>query len=192
MDDINTNGIGLFGYIILFVIIVWVFGGAFGGGFGGFGGRGFANGFATGVGVEGYGMGFEDYKAICEAQKANISQTATTQYMIEQQANLTRDAINAQAAALATKIDFYEYQNLRDALSQKDRELIELKNQMFTKDQLAPIAAQIASIQCNMLTKPNVTGVGVCCPNSAILNGLGVTNLNNANNSCACAGGQII
>ena len=33
MDE--TKGIGLFGYIILFVIIVWVFGGAFGGnGFG--------------------------------------------------------------------------------------------------------------------------------------------------------------
>lgn len=192
-DEMYTgNGIGLFGYIILFVIIVWVFGGAFGGcGFGGGWGnyRGFANGFATGVGVDGYALGFEDYKAICEGQKANITQTATTQYLIEQQAASTRDVVNAQANMLATKIDFYEYQGLRDKLSERDREVMELKNQIFVKDQLAPITTQLSSIQCNMLRRPDITGIGVSCPSAAILNGLGIDGLSKCN---SCNNGQLI
>lgn len=175
----------LFAYIIAFVIIVWVISAITGNcGFGGFG-FGFGN-RAYGVGVDGYNLGFEDYKAICEGQKANIVQTATTQYQIEQQAALTREVVTAQSNALATKIDFYEYQNLRDTVAQKDREIMELKNQMFTKDQLAPLAAQLNSIQCTMLTKPNISGIGVACPNAAILNGLGVNSLNNSSCGCGC------
>ena len=178
----SHSGIGLFGYIILFVIIVWVFGGAFnGGGFGPWNNRG---NFA-GVGVDGYGLGFEDYKAICEGQKANIAQTATTQYLIEQQANATQNVVKAQTDMLATKIDFYEYQGLRDKVAERDMIISELKNQLFTKDQLAPITAQLSSIQCNMLRRPDVTGVGVACPSAAILNGLGVNSVNNCGSCCS-------
>ena len=178
----SHSGIGLFGYIILFVIIVWVFGGAFnGGGFGPWNNRG---NFA-GVGVDGYGLGFEDYKAICEGQKAHIAQTATTQYLIEQQANATQNVVKAQTDMLATKIDFYEYQGLRDKVAERDMIISELKNQLFTKDQLAPITAQLSSIQCNMLRRPDVTGVGVACPSAAILNGLGVNSVNNCGSCCS-------
>ena len=58
---------------------------------------------------------------------------------------------------------------------------MELKNQLFVKGQLAPITAQLNNIQCNMLVRPNVTGVGVACPSAAILNGLGINSLNNSN-----------
>ena len=176
MDE--TKGIGLFGYIILFVIIVWVFGGAFGG-------NGFGWGNRCGVGPEcGYGgLGFQNYKAICDAEKANITQTATTQFLIEQQSAQNRELIQAQTNAINTKIDYYGYQNERDKNAELSRENMELRNQLFVKDQLSPITATLASIQCNMLTKPNITGVGVACPNSAILNGLGVTSLNNG---CGC------
>ena len=185
-EDMNTSGIGLFGYIILFVIIVWVFGGAFGGnGFGPWGNRGV--GVGPGWGLD--GIGFEDYKAICEAQKANIQQTATTQYLIEQQAAATQNVVKAQADALATKIDFYEYQGLRDKVAERDLVIAELKNKLFTKDQLAPITAQLSSIQCNMLRRPDVTGVGVACPSAAILNGLGVNSLNQYN---PCSNGTLI
>lgn len=181
----ETKGMSLFGYIIAFVIIVWVISAITGNcGFGGFGFGNRGCGFANGFGFDGFG--FEDYKAICQSEKANIVNTATTQYLIEQQAARTREVVTAESNALATKIDFYEYQNLRDTVAQKDREIMELKNQMFTKDQLAPITAQLASIQCNMLTKPNITGVGVACPNAAILNGLGVNSLNNG---CGCGCG---
>lgn len=183
MNMEDSHGIGLFGYIILFVIIVWVFG-AFTGGFNGFGGFGNRN-FA--YGPHPVDMGFEDYKAICNAEKASITQTATTQYLIEQQSALTRETVNAQANALATKIDFYEYQGLRDKLAESQRQNIELKNQLFIKDQLAPLTAQVASIQCNMLKRPDITGVGAVCPNAAVINGLGINSLNNGCGSCCGA-----
>ena len=179
----EINGIGLFGYIILFVIIVWVFGGAFGGGCGN--GWGFRGNNCGGTDA----LAFEDYKAICEAQKANIQQTATTQYLIEQQSAATQNVVKAQADALATKIDFYEYQGLRDKVAERDLVIAELKNKLFTKDQLAPITAQLSSIQCNMLRRPDVTGVGVACPSAAILNGLGVNSLNQCN---PCSNGTLI
>ena len=60
MDD--TKGMGLFGYIILFVIIVWVFGAFNGNGFGlgGWGNRAVAHGFDYSP----VNYGFEDYKQI--------------------------------------------------------------------------------------------------------------------------------
>lgn len=173
----SHSGIGLFGYIILFVIIVWVFGGAFGGGCGGFGGFGRNN-----AGCDGYG--FENYKATCDAEKAEIINTARTQFLIEQQGGVNRELITAQTNAINTKIDFYGYQAERDKNAQLSREVMELKNQLFVKDQLAPINATLASIQCNMLRRPDVTGVGVACPSAAILNGLGVNSLSQCNSGC--------
>lgn len=180
----SHSGIGLFGYIILFVIIVWVFGGAFGGGCG--------NGFGWNRGCAGHPdpMGLADYAAILEGQKANITQTATTQFLIEQQSAANRELIAAQTNAINAKIDYYGYQNERDKNAQLSRENMELRNQLFVKDQLAPLTAQVASIQCNMLRRPDVTGVGVACPSAAILNGLGVTSLNN--NGCKCNCGTLI
>lgn len=167
MDE-HTSGIGLFGYIILFVIIVWVFGCMFNGG-GGFGFGGCGNRNAIG--------GYETLKEVFEAQKANITQTATTQYMIEQQANTTREY-------LGTKIDFYEYQNLRDALRERDNKILQLENRVYNDAQFNSLSNQISSIRCSMLTKPEISGVGVACPSAAILNGLGVNSLNNCNKSC--------
>lgn len=170
MDE-HTQGIGLFGYIILFVIIVWVFGSMFGG-----------NGFGFSNRHNAYDMGFEDFKAICEAEKANITQTATTQYMIQAQGNETR-------SYLGTKIDFYEYQNLRDKLNERDMVIAELKNKLFVKEELTPITTTLSNIQCNMLRRPDVTGIGVACPSAAILNGLGVNSINNCNN---CSSGVVL
>jgi hypothetical protein len=167
MDD-HTSGIGLFGYIILFVIIVWVFGCMFNGG-GGFGFGGCGNRNAWG--------GYETLKEVFEGQKANIAQTATTQYLIEQQANATRDY-------LGTKIDFYEYQKLRDALREKDNKILQLENRVYNDAQFNSLSNQISSIRCNMLTKPEISGVGVACPSAAILNGLGVNSISNCNKSC--------
>ena len=171
MDE--TKGIGLFGYIILFVIIVWVFGGAFGG-----------NGFGWGNRACGAECGnYSTLKEVFEGQKANIAQTATTQFLIEQQSAANRELIAAQTNAINTKIDYYGYQNERDKNAELSRENMELRNQLFMKDQLAPITAQLATIQCNMLRRPDVTGIGVACPSAAILNGLGVNSLSSG---CGC------
>lgn len=184
MDE--TKGIGLFGYIILFVIIVWVFGGAFGGN--GFGwGRGFGGAYpCEGLGTNNFG--FQNYKATCDAEKSEIINTARTQFLIEQQSANNRELIQAQTNAINTKIDYYGYQNERDKNADLQRENMELRNQLFVKDQLAPITAQLASIQCNMLRRPEITGIGAVCPNAGIINGLGLNSLNN----CGCGCGTVI
>ena len=40
------------------------------------------------------------------------------------------------------------------------------------------VEAQLASISCRMLPKPDVTGIGAVCPNAGIINGLGINSLN--------------
>lgn len=40
--------------------------------------------------------------------------------------------------------------------------------------QMAVMEKQIANISCNMLTKPQITGVGAVCPNAGVINGLGI------------------
>jgi hypothetical protein len=183
-EDMSTHGIGLFGYIILFVIIVWVFGGAFGGA-----GFGFNRGFGYGPGLNAPdGFGFQNYKATCDAEKAEIINTARTQYLIEQKSAENNAVTTAQANMLATKIDYYKQQDLRDKISERDRVIAQLQNEIFVKDQLAPVTAQLADIRCNMLVRPNVTGVGVACPSAAILNGLGVNSLSN----CNCNYGNLV
>lgn len=180
-DDFSTGGMNLFGYIIAFVIIVWVISAITGGA-----------GFGLGFGNRGYCNPCEDYqtlKEIFESQKADISQTATTQFLIEQQSAMNRELIAAQTNAINTKIDFYGYQNERDKNADLARENAELRNQLFVKDQLAPVNEQLAAIRCNMLRRPDVTGIGVACPSAAILNGLGVNHLNQCGN---CNNGTLL
>ena len=55
----------------------------------------------------------------CQVEKQQIIDTARTQYMIENTAKQTQEQAMALANALGTKIDFYEYQNLRDQLAQE-------------------------------------------------------------------------
>lgn len=193
MDD-KTYSMGGIGFLaILFILIIgFVMNRGWGNGFGGWG-NGFpmwGNGFGfNSVGVPGYGLGFEDYKAICNSEKQNIIDSARTQYLIEQQGSETRAVATANANTTNTKIDYYAYQDLRDRLSEEQRKVLTLENQLFVKDQLAPLTAQLNSIQCNMLRRPDITGIGAVCPNAGIINGLGVNSLaglNGCGYGCGC------
>lgn len=186
MDE-KTYSMGGIGFLAILFILIFALVGR--GGFGGWGNNlGGWSGFPTwgfgGVGVPGYGLGFEDYKAICASEKQEIINSARTQYLVEQQSAATQAVVNATANATQTKIDFYAYQDLRDRLNESERKVMALENQMFVKEQLAPVNAQLASIQCHMLKRPDVTGIGAVCPNSAIINGLGINSLN----GCGCNG----
>lgn len=183
-EGYSWGGIGFLALFFLIVVAFWnrgCNGWGFGNNCGGF--------FGDGIGFGASSYGFQNYRATCDAEKREIINTATTQYQVEQQAAATRELVQATANATQTKIDFYEYQGLRDAVAERDRQIMELKNMLFVKDQLAPINAQLASISCNMLRRPDVTGVGVCCPNAAILNGLGVNSLNTCG---SCNGGNVL
>lgn len=207
MDEMNTphyaygNGIGLFGYIILFVIIVWVFGAAFGGGgcggFGGFGGWGNRGncgaGISNGLFADG-ALTFEVFKNACDNEKADITRTATTQYLVDQKASETQAVVTAQSRMLAEKIDFYQYQELRDKITERDQKIMQLESRVYNDAKFNELSGQIAGIRCNMLTRPEISGVGVACPNSAILNGLGINSLANYRscNGCSNNNGIII
>lgn len=156
MDKENMSWGGV-GFLALFFLILIAFWGRGGNAFGNWGN------VPYGVGVAGYGLGFEDYKAICESQKQGIIDSAQTRYLTEQTAAATQAVVNATANATQTKIDFYAYQDLRDQLAETQRALMEANNKLFVKDQLAPINATLASIQCNMLQRPPVYGLGTSC-----------------------------
>ena len=51
---------------------------------------------------------------------------------------------------------------------------------------------QISTISCNMLKKPDVTGIGAVCPNAGIINGLGIESsaqvARGYNYGCGCNG----
>lgn len=192
MDEKSYGWGGGIGFLAILFILIFAFrGNGWGNGLGGFGGFGgfpmWGNGWGFGgVGVPGYGLGFEDYKAICNSEKQEIINSARTQYLVEQQSAATQAVVNSTANATQSKIDFYAYQDLRDRLSEEQRKVLTLENQLFVKDQLAPVNAQLASIQCHMLKRPDVTGIGAVCPNSAIINGLGINSLNGY--GCGCNG----
>lgn len=183
MDE-KTYSMGGIGFLaILFILIFALVGrGGLGGWCNNFGGwSGFPMWGFGGVGVPGYGLGFEDYKAICASEKQEIINSARTQYLVEQQSAATQAVVNATANATQTKIDFYAYQDLRDRLNESERKVMALENQLFVKEQIAPLTAQVADIRCNMLTKPVVSGLGTSC-NPII------TPVVNGFNGCSCNG----
>lgn len=103
------------GFIILIFLFFMIFGGWGNGGL--FGGRG---GECAGCGVV----------SNCQVEKQQIIDTARTQYMIENTAKQTQEQAMALANALGTKIDFYEYQNLRDQLAQEKSMILDFIQQL--------------------------------------------------------------
>lgn len=174
----ETKGMNLFAYIIAFVIIVWVISAITGGcGFGNFGfNRGGCGGNYGGDNL------FENYKATVDAKISEIINTATTQNLVNVRSSENQAVTVAQANMLATKIDFYEYQNLRDKLSESQRENMMLRNQIYSDAKFGALENQISRIDCQMLKQPRLSGVAVACPSNAILN----------NNSCGCCNGSIV
>lgn len=187
MDDksYSWGGIGFLALFFLILISFWNRGNC-GGNFGWGNNCGGNFGWGEVAGPAGYG--FQNYRATCDAEKTEIINTARTQYLVEQQAAATQAVVNATANATQAKVDFYAYQDMRDQLAETQRALMEANNKLFVKDQLAPITAQLSSIQCQMLKRPDVTGIGAVCPNAAIINGLGVNSLN----GCGCNGCGIV
>jgi hypothetical protein len=170
----TKSGISPTGLVILLVLLFLFMrqGGLFGNGFG-WGGNGY--------GFPGFGwgnlagdFGFQNYRATCDAEKTEMMNFSDIQHQIATTSAATQASIYADGNATRNLITQQEIQGLRDRLDDAHRENLVLSNQLFVKDQLAPITAQLNSIQNNMLVRPNVTGVGAVCPNAGIINGLGI------------------
>lgn len=178
MED-TKSGVSPTGLVILLVLLFLFMrqGGLFGNGFG------WGNGFPVFGDGNGYPQfGFQNYCKTCESEKTELRNFADTQHQIAVTSAATQSAIYADGEATRNLITQQEIQGLRERLDDAHRENLVLTNQLFVKEQLAPITAQLNSIQSNMLMRPNVTGVGAVCPNAGIINGLGI------NGGCSLGG----
>lgn len=184
----SKSGISPTGLVILLVLLFLFMrqGGLFGNGFGWGNGVGFGPGFGWGN-IAG-DFGFQNYRATCDAEKTEMMNFSDIQHQIATTSAATQASIYADGNATRNLITQQEIQSLRDRLDDAHRENLVLSNQLFVKDQLAPITSQLTSIQNNMLVRPNVTGVGAVCPNAGIINGLGIGSLG----GCGCGNSTVI
>lgn len=187
MEDTSytKSGMSWASIILGFIVLVLVFGALFGGrGFGGWGnnwGAGYVNGLEGGCART----------SNCEVERRGLITAAETNYRIIDQAQATRDVVAATAATTQTKIDFYAYQDLRDKLAEQQRQNMMLQNQIYSDAKFNALAASIADIKCNMLRRPDVTGIGAVCPNAGVLNGLGINNLSGFGGCGSCGNGFV-
>jgi hypothetical protein len=155
------------GFIILIFLFFMIFGGWGNGGL--FGGRG---GECAGCGVV----------SNCQVEKQQIIDTARTQYMIENTAKQTQEQAMALANALGTKIDFYEYQNLRDQLAQERTKNVVLENRVYSdakfnalerqnEAMFGVLKSEIADLSCNVPKRPPYYAQGFVTCGSPIPNG---------------------
>nr|DAP76208.1 MAG TPA: hypothetical protein [Caudoviricetes sp.] len=162
MEDRST---GMSWIAVLFVIIVIfaIFGGNFGGGWGWNRGN---NPYPPQEGC--------NRVSNCEIERQEIADTARTQYLIEQQSNDTRMAINASTDAITSQASRIYEQRLQETIFDLKMENQSLKNGIFTKEQTDALAAKISDCCCGfnrrldaiegrMLTKPNLYGVASTC-----------------------------
>lgn len=166
MDEKGYSGFNTWGIAIFLIILFAAFLGR--------GSCGGNNGVAAAMPMPMYCNG-----GFGQAEKQEIIDSARTQFLIENTARQTQEQTMAGFAALGTKIDFYEYQNLRDQLAQERTKNVVLENRVYSDAKFSVVEAQLASIACKMMPKPDVTGVGCVSPNAGIINGLGITSLNN-------------
>ena len=159
MEERST---GMSWIAVLFVIIVIfaIFGGGFGGGWG----------WNRGGNPYPVPEGGCNRVSNCEVERQGIIDTARTQYLIEQQSNDTRMAINASTDAITSQASRIYEQHLQEAIFDLKMENQNLKNGIFTKEQTDALAAKISDCCCGfnrrldaiegrMLTKPALYGV---------------------------------
>lgn len=151
MND-TMSGMGWFP-ILFVIIVIWAI---FGGGFG------FGNQNRGWNGECGCGR-----VSNCEVERQGIIDSARTQYMVESTAHNTQEY-------LGTKIDFYEFQNLRDQLAQERNKNMVLENRIYSDGMFNGLSKQIGDCCCEfnrrldgiegrMLTKPALSGVAATC-----------------------------
>lgn len=136
MEDRST---GMSWIAVLFVIIVIfaIFGGNFGGGWGWNRGN---NPYPPQEGC--------NRVSNCEIERQEIADTARTQYLIEQQSNDTRMAINASTEAITSQASRIYEQRLQETIFDLKMENQNLKNGIFTKEQTDALAAKISDCCC--------------------------------------------
>lgn len=149
--ETSTMGVGGFAFIALFLLILFALfnqNGLWGHG------RAYA---ADSCGVSGCDI----KQSIWNNEKQGIIDSARTNYNVEAQADATREY-------LGNKIDFYEYQNLRDRANAAEQRNMFLEGQINDIQRYNLLQNQIAELSCSVLKAPKVYGVGTVCNGSLV------------------------
>lgn len=188
----TNSGIGWWGVVIVLFLLFSLFGNrGWGNGLGGGNcGCGCGNGLPFGAypfgGIGFADFGFQNYKATCDAEKAEIINTARTQFLQEQGTAATQVAIKADGDATRAKIDFYAYQELRDKLAEAQRINSALETKLYTNAQFDVVNKELAEIKCRMLPKPDITAFGASCTPVLSPLSLYASALNHSGCGCGC------
>ena len=190
MNEMMSNDTTFsWGWVIFLILILWFFVGGNGFGFGGYGNR--AGSFLAGdiLGqLQGRDASLSCGASNCEVERRGLITAAETNYRIFDQAQQTRNVVEATSATTNAKIDFYAYQDLRDKLSESQRENMMLQNKLYSDAKFGAIEAQLASISCRMAKQPEVYATSAVCPNAAVINGLGINGMPYGFYGCGCNG----
>lgn len=178
----TKSGIGVIGVLFVILVIWAIFGGGFGGCNNGWGNRGncVPDGGCNRV-------------SNCEVEKREIIDSARTQYLTEQQGEMTRTAIrDSRDAVMGQASRIYEAQQSEKIFDLK-MENMSLKNNFYTKELVSGLSQQLSdcccgfnrrldAIECDMLKKPNLFGVASTCSGQTIPGGFNLWN--GCNNGC--------
>jgi hypothetical protein len=189
MNENNTFSHGGWGIVIFFILLFWAFcGGGFGGGWGG---RAAASGAVQGMEVATLASLMRNESGCnrvsnCEVEKQGLITAAETNYRIIEENRRSTDAISAQ---LRSQWDAAQGEKIFDLKMNQLAMQNQYNQQLLAKDatiermtlaanidaRFAALSAEIGSIACKMLKQPELSGVAAVCPNSAVINGLGIT-----------------
>lgn len=163
MED-NKSGLGWAG-LLLFFVVIWILFGAFNG-----------NGFGNRGGYDMYPYGPTGCNCVsnCQVEKQGIIDSARTNFLIEQNGANTRTAIADSTSALMAQNNQIYVQGLQETIFDLKLENMGLKSEANANARFNALSKQYSEcccelnrrldgIECNMLTKPKLTGVGVTC-----------------------------
>lgn len=193
IEEMGGGSSTSWGVVIFFLILFFIFIG--GGGNSWFGGRNCMNGpgEATALLQKGDANTASLEKSIRDMQDIV---TASVQSSTNQIAAQNRQQYDAQLGERMFDLKLKalsDQQSYEAKLAAKDATIERMTMMQQVTAQFGVLEKQITDLSCRVLTKPEVSGIGAVCPNSGIINGLGIgTGLgNNYGSNCGCNGNNI-
>lgn len=171
-EEMNTMGMN-WGIVIFFLILFFIFAG---------GGNWFNRGNNQPNGADLMTMlqrqndanTAELYKVMRNSQDATLAAVQNSTNQLAQQSRLQYDAQQGEKLFDLKLKALADQQSYEAKLAAKDATIERMTLAQQMSAQMAVMEKQIANISCNMLTKPQITGVGAVCPNAGVINGLGI------------------
>lgn len=172
MMEETKSGIGVMGVLFVILVIWAIFGGGFGNGCGN--GFGFGNRCNNAPYVPYWPDGGCNRVSNCEIEKSEIIDSVRTQFLIEQNGAATRTAIRDSRDDVTGQASRIYEQWLQETIFDLKMENQGLKGQLYSDAKFGAIEKQLSScccdfarrldgIECEMLKRPQLTGVGITC-----------------------------